>query len=176
MKTWIITTLLGATAMHTIATQEDPYLWLEEIDSPRAMEWVNQQNAATTNALTQHPKFQAVYDKTLEILNSKELIAYPGIRGEYIYNFWRDDTYPRGVWRRTTFANYFTAKPDWDILLDISKLSEAEGETWAFKGVDALQPDLDRAMVRLSRGGGDAVVRREYDLVKRAFVEDGFVL
>lgn len=31
-------------------------------------------------------------------------------------------------------------------------------------------------MVELSRGGGDAVVIREYDLIKKEFVENGFTL
>ena len=34
----------------------------------------------------------------------------------------------------------------------------------------------DRAMLRLSRGGGDAVVLREFDVGSRCFVADGFVL
>lgn len=162
-------------AMVTTA-QEDPFLWLEEVDGEKAMEWVEQQNTATTNVLKQHPKFGQVYNKTLEILNSKERIAYPAIRGDHVYNFWQDETYPRGVWRRTKLEAYLKDAPEWEILLDLSKLSEKEGENWSFKGVDTLHPDFDICMLRLSRGGGDAVVSREFNIGEKAFVQGGFVL
>lgn len=155
---------------------EDPFLWLEEVDGKKALEWVEQQNEATLNVLTNHPKYQPVYEKTLDILNSKERIAYPGIRGDYFYNFWQDADYPRGVWRRTTPAEYEKEKPAWDDLLDIGKLAEKENEPWSYKGVDVHHPDYTRGLVKLSRGGGDAVVVREFDLKKRTFVEDGFKL
>src|SRR5204863_381589 len=37
-------------------------------------------------------------------------------------------------------------------------------------------PALQRCLLHLSRGGGDAVVVRELDLAARAFVKDGFQL
>ncbi len=170
--------LLTMTALATNAKtpNDDPFLWLEEVDGAKALAWVNQQNAATTGVLTNHPKFKEVYDKTLEILNSKERIAYPSVRGEHVYNFWQDEQYPRGVWRRTPLSDYANENPSWETLVDFSALSEKEGENWSFKGVDVHRPDNDICMVRLSRGGGDAVVSREFDLEKKAFVENGFVL
>ncbi len=164
--------------MMTIAAtaQDDPFQWLEDIEGEKSMAWVEQQNAATLQVLTNHPKFKPVYEKTLEILNSKERIAYPGLRGEYIYNFWQDAEYPRGVWRRTTPAEYAKANPDWEVMLDIAELAEKENETWSYTGVDVLAPDFDVALIKLSRGGGDAVVVREFDMHKKAFIEDGFKL
>ncbi|MDF7809192.1 prolyl oligopeptidase family serine peptidase [Pontiellaceae bacterium B12219] len=164
--------------MTTLTThaQEDPFLWLENVDGEKALEWVNQQNAATTNALTQQPEYQRIYEDTLKILNSKERIAYPGIRGNFAYNFWQDETYPRGVWRRTELNKYLAGKPEWEDLIDFSELSEQEGENWSFKGVEVLKPGFDICLVKLSRGGGDAVVVREFDINKKAFVEGGFKL
>ena len=39
-----------------------------------------------------------------------------------------------------------------------------------------MPPAHDLAILRLSRGGSDAVVLREFDLQARAFVRDGFFL
>jgi prolyl oligopeptidase len=49
-----------------------------------------------------------------------------------------------------------------------------EGENWVWKGSSFLPPDYRLAMITLSRGGGDASVRREFDTATGAFVEDGF--
>ncbi|MDZ8118498.1 prolyl oligopeptidase family serine peptidase [Pontiella agarivorans] len=156
--------------------QNDPFQWLEEVDSEKAMAWVEQQNADTLNVLTNYPKYNAVYEKTLEILNSQERIAYPGIRGSHFYNFWQDAEYPRGVWRRTTPTEYAKKNPEWEVMLDVAELAEKENEKWSYKGVDVLAPDFDVALVKLSRGGGDAVVVREFDMHKKAFIENGFKL
>ncbi|MFD3533820.1 prolyl oligopeptidase family protein [Streptomyces sp. NPDC058664] len=53
---------------------------------------------------------------------------------------------------------------------------DAEGEKWVWDGARVRRPECDRALVRLSRDGGDAVVVREFDLETREFVEDGFRL
>jgi prolyl oligopeptidase len=45
-----------------------------------------------------------------------------------------------------------------------------------WQGATTLPPGHERALVRLSRGGSDAVVLREFDLQARAFVADGFRL
>ncbi|MGI4954238.1 MAG: prolyl oligopeptidase family serine peptidase, partial [Janthinobacterium lividum] len=52
----------------------------------------------------------------------------------------------------------------------------AEGEDWIWQGAITLPPDHARALVRLSRGGSDAAVLREFDLPSRQFVPGGFAL
>ena len=70
---------------------DDPYMWLEEIDSEKALDWVRAKNDATLKVLKEHPEFQGIYEKNLEIYNSKDRIVYPNIIGDYIYNFWKDE-------------------------------------------------------------------------------------
>jgi prolyl oligopeptidase len=43
-------------------------------------------------------------------------------------------------------------------------------------GADIIEPECTRALVGLSRGGGDAIVVREFDMTTRQFVADGFNL
>ncbi len=82
----------------------------------------------------------------------------------------------RGVWRRTTLDSFLTAEPDWEVLLDLDELARSEEENWVYKGATCLLPDHRRCMIHLSRGGGDAVVLREFDTAAGAFVEGGFEL
>jgi prolyl oligopeptidase len=156
--------------------QTDPYLWLEEVRGERALEWVKARNEATLEVLKAQPGFPETYDKALEILNSNVRIPYPQIRGEYVYNFWQDEKNERGLWRRTTPEQYRRSSPQWEVLLDVDQLCRDEGEQWVFKGASGLYPDYNLFLVQLSRGGGDAVVVREFDATTRQFVKDGFYL
>ena len=91
-----------------IQAQEDKYLWLEEVDGKKALEFVEKQNKATLAELSAEKDYQDIYNKNLAILNSTEKIAYPTIHGNYAYNFWKDADHVRGIWRRSTLESYKT--------------------------------------------------------------------
>ena len=143
--------------------------------SVQALAWVDDQNARTTAAIDA-TSLETTKRRILEVLDSTDRIAMVSRHGEFLYNFWRDADHPRGLWRRTTLANYRTAEPDWDLLLDVDALCRREDATWVFAGADVLFPDYDRALFRLSPDGGDAVVIREFDLKSKTFVPNGFTL
>jgi len=173
-----LSAILLLSQAHVLLSGEptDPYLWLEEVRSEKALEWVTARNEATLAILKARPEFQATYDKALEILNSDVRIPYPQIRGDYLYNFWQDEKNERGLWRRTTPEEYAKPSPQWEVLLDIDQLCREEGEQWVFKGARGLYPDYNLFLVNLSRGGGDAVVVREFDAHAKQFVKEGFYL
>ncbi len=154
----------------------DPYLWLEDVEGEKALDWVKQHNEASLAVLKAQPGFEETFDKALEILNSDQRIAYPSFRGKYLYNFWQDASNERGLWRRTTLQKYLQPEPQWETLLDIDKLSQEESQQWVFKGATGLYPDYELYLVSLSPGGGDAVVVREFDAKTKQFVKDGFYL
>lgn len=155
---------------------EDPYLWLEDVTGERALDWVRARNAETVEELTGGERFERLRTELREVLDADDRIPYIRRRGEFFYNFWQDAGHPRGLWRRTTLAEYRKEQPDWEILLDVDALAEAEGENWVWQGATVLRPEYRRGLVELSRGGADATVVREFDLDRRAFVEDGFRL
>ncbi|ESY42299.1 peptidase S9 [Mesorhizobium sp. LNJC372A00] len=69
-----------------------------------------------------------------------------------------------------------TADPQWEPLVDLDVLAASDGEDWIWGGA-SLEPERrERAVLRLSRGGSDAVVHREFDLGTLSFVADGFNL
>ncbi|MEJ2628877.1 MAG: S9 family peptidase, partial [bacterium] len=155
---------------------EDPFLWLENIEGEKSLQWVKAQNKKTVAELKKYPEFQEIKEEILNILDSQDRIPTPSIRGDYVYNFWQDKNHERGVWRRTSFQQYLSPSPAWETVLDIDSLSQAENEKWVYKGASFLYPDYERCMLRLSRGGSDAVVIREFDLKKKSFIKDGFYL
>src|SRR5690242_1045358 len=158
------------------ALTDDPYLWLEATRSARAMDWVHAQNAITEHAFMQSSEFATTRGRILQVLDADTRI--PGVRrmGDYLYNFWQDKAHPRGIWRRTTLAEYRKSDPAWETVLDIDALNKAEGKKWVFKGAECMKPEYTHCLVSLSPGGGDAVEVREFDIPSKSFVKDGFFL
>ncbi len=145
------------------------------MEGVRATTWVDGQNLTTMERLGD-ARFTADRDELCRLLDRPDNLPVPTRRGGLLYNFWRDAGHQRGIWRRTTLEFFRTPAPDWDVLLDLDTLAAEEGEDWIWQGAATLPPEHARAMLRLSRGGSDAVVLREFDLVARRFVTDGFVL
>lgn len=169
--------ILVVTLLATVApAADDPYLWLEEVEGDKALEWVKARSAQDTAELEAVPEFAPIHEELLAIYNSRDRIPFVSIRGPWVYNFWRDAEHVRGLWRRTFLDSYLTDEPVWETVLDMDALAEADGENWVFKGAQGLAPEYRRYLVNLSRGGGDAVVVREFDAVTKTWVDGGFEL
>ena len=81
--------LLPAAA--ALGADEDPYLWLEEVDGEKALAWVTERSAADQAELEAVPEFAPIHEKLQEIFTSNDRIPYPSVQGDYLYNFWQDD-------------------------------------------------------------------------------------
>ncbi|OZG30254.1 S9 family peptidase [Williamsia sp. 1138] len=160
-------------------SDSDPYLWLEDVTGDKALTWVREHNQPTIDALTTSTRFADLQSGALEVLDTDDRIAYVRRRGEHLYNYWRDAANPRGLWRRTTLEQYRTETPEWDVLIDLDAVASDEDENWVWKGALVLRPDHRRALILLSRGGADASIVREFDMVSRTWItadEGGFTL
>jgi prolyl oligopeptidase len=175
-QAWSFVMAFGLVVSGSAVAEDDPFLWLEEIETDRALEWAEKQNERSLEYLKSHALFEPIHDRALEILTSDDRIAYPSLMGGEVYNFWRDANHVRGIWRKTSRENYRSDSPDWDVIIDVDQLAIDEEENWVWAGSGCRYPDYDRCLVGLSIGGADAAVRREFDLESRSFVEDGFVL
>ena len=160
----------------TQANENDPYLWLENVDGDRAMAWVEARNQDTRETLARGEPFARSERRLRAILDSSDRIPYISKYGPHYYNFWRDGEHPRGLWRRTTLDEYRKPNPAWETVLDVDLLAREEKENWVFAHAEFLEPTYDRCLIALSRGGADAVVVREFDLSTRSFVAHGFYL
>jgi prolyl oligopeptidase len=155
---------------------DDPYVWLEEVSSPRAMDWVNAHNAKAQAVLEADPRYPQYYDEALALAQAKDRIPFGRFIHGQVYNFWQDADHVRGIFRRTSLASYQAQNPAWQTVLDIDALAAAEKANWVYKGVSCARPAERRCLVNLSDGGEDAVTVREFDLATGKFVENGFVL
>ncbi|MEW6147624.1 MAG: prolyl oligopeptidase family serine peptidase [Bradyrhizobium sp.] len=156
------------------APDDDPWLWLEEIEGIQALDFVERQNSLTLAAFG-GKTFEHDRDILAAIYDRPDNIPYVSRRGNDLHNLWKDASHPRGLWRRTTMAEFRKASPDWETMLDIDQLAASEGEDWLLSQI-ATMPGSSRAMLSLSRGGSDAVTLREFDLATKSFVADGFTL
>ncbi len=158
------------------AASVDPYLWLEDVNGARAMDWVKARNATTLNVLEGDPRYAGLYADALRISTAKDRIPAPTSLAGDVYNFWQDTDHVRGIWRKTTPADYAAPAPAWTTVLDLDALAKSENANWVWHGADCREPAEDRCLLSLSDGGEDASTVREFDLKRHAFVADGFTL
>jgi prolyl oligopeptidase len=158
------------------APDDDPYIWLEEIEGERALDFVARQSRLTLDRFGS-AAFERDRDTLAAIYDRPDNIPYVTRRGGLLYNLWKDADHPRGLWRRTTPEEYRKGEPQWETLLDVDALATAQGEDWLLAPWTATLPGSSpRAILSLSRGGSDAVTLREFDMDAKDFVADGFVL
>ena len=172
----IAAVVLWAATVFPALAQEDPNLWLEDVQGEKAIAWVKEQNAVSQKLIEAMPQFAPMHEKILAALSSRERIPFVQKRGPWLYNFWQDATNVRGVWRRTTMEEYKKREPKWEAVLDLDQLAKDEKENWVWRGLNCRYPEYTQCLLTLSRGGADAAVTREWDLNTRSFVKDGFQL
>ena len=173
----LIVSPLAAQDTNTVVEPEfeaenDPFIWLEETRSDRALAWVEGENEKTIAALQTDPRFEELKAEALAIYNAEDRI--PGVSFTHygMVNFWQDATNPKGILRRTTLESWRSDNPEWETILDVDALAAEEGKEWVYGGMSCLPPDGTRCMVYLSDGGKDARVAREFDLETLDFVPD----
>ncbi|MDX9732281.1 MAG: hypothetical protein RBT63_10955, partial [Bdellovibrionales bacterium] len=169
----------------TVKETAAPFVELEEVDGVKALEWVKERNresaARFDKVIPGVPTLAELKTDLLKILQAKDRIPSISIRTSsdgqsMVYNFWQDAKNPKGIYRRQTLEAYQANSEEWETLLDIDALSKKEKENWVFKGASCAPKVRTRCMVRLSRGGGDASVDREFDVEQKDFVKGGFQL
>src|SRR5262245_49338220 len=153
----------------------DPYLWLEDVEGQRALDWVRAENARSLPVLENDRRYEGLLNAAMEVAQSRDRLALGQVRGGYLYNFWQDPDHVRGIWRRTPLDAYAANNPQWQTLLDIDALAAAEHANWVYEGADC-DPSGARCMISLSNGGLDANTQREFDVETRSFVQGGFVV
>ena len=178
----LLTTALGVAGLPRASAQAhpmeppDPFTWLEQVSSPRAMAWVRAENARTMRVLERDPRYATLHAEARALAEARDRLPYPRIVGGQVYNFWQDAEHVHGIWRRTSLASYQGASPAWTTVLDLDALSRTEHANWFFAGADCAEPAQTRCLVSLSDGGEDAVTTREFDLATSRFVPGGFVI
>src|SRR5690242_1784243 len=97
------------------APDDDPYLWLEEIEGERALSFVARQNGLTLDRFGGRG-FARDRDTLAAIYDRPDNIPYVSRADGALYNLWKDAKNPRGLWRQTTLDEFRKAEPAWEIL------------------------------------------------------------
>jgi len=80
---------------------DDPYIDLEELDSPAVHSWVSAQTARTMAMFGHTPGADALTRRLAEATTAQDQIVICSRWGNWAYNTWLDDAHPLGVVRRT---------------------------------------------------------------------------
>ncbi|MGY3107484.1 hypothetical protein ACVWW7_004111 [Bradyrhizobium sp. LM6.9] len=78
------------------APDDDPWLWLEEIEGKLALDFVARQNSLTLDAFG-GKAFERDRDILAAIYDRPDNIPYVSRRGKDLHNLWKDATNPRGL-------------------------------------------------------------------------------
>lgn len=158
--------------------RQGEHAYLESVLGEQALRWVKEENAKTVSTLGD-PTSKPLYNRLLSILTNKDKIPHVVVIGDHYYNFWQDSANPRGLLRRCSPEAYRAGRDSgstaWETVLDVDALGKAEGESWVYKGSvkldDGTEAGKSRVLLMLSRGGADATVYREFNLVSKDFVK-----
>ncbi|MGA2565128.1 MAG: prolyl oligopeptidase family serine peptidase, partial [Steroidobacteraceae bacterium] len=130
-----------------------------------------------TLAVLEHDqRYSALYADALTIAQAQDRIPEPRFLGAEVFNFWQDAQHVRGIWRKTSLADYRNPAPTWSTVLDLDAQAREQNANWFWKGADCLRPAERRCLISLSDGGEDAVSVREFDLGVDQYVPSGFEL
>ena len=154
--------------------EQDPYLWLEEVDGDKAIQWVKQQNARTQADLADSDLYKSLYTDALAALTAEDRLPEITLKGGWLYENHHSKQNPRGLYRRIAADRFDRGSEQWETVLDIDALSRKENKKWVFKGMNCQDEAQTRCLVALSAGGGDAVELREFNARDKKFVKDGF--
>jgi prolyl oligopeptidase len=153
---------------------EDRYLWLEEIESEKSLEWVKTHSDKTLSYFQEDHYFGKVENFVLDYLQNPKKIAMPVVIHGEIHNLWTDEKNIRGLWRKCSIESYLKGDPKWKTVLDLDKLARDEDRNWVKRGLKMgtmISPNKKRMMMALSDGGTDAVVWREFCLESYRFLD-----
>lgn len=174
----LICLVFGALSLHPQSPSSDAvdkYLWLEDVHSPRAMDWVKAEDARTAKIMDADPRLTEFNAEALKVSEDPSRLPIPGLRGNDVYNLWNDEKNVRGLLRKTTLEDYSSPSPHWQTVLDVDALGKQEKTSWVFHGESCLYPGDQYCVFDLSVGGEDASTAREFDLKQNKFIDGGFV-
>ena len=158
---------------------EDPFLWLEDLHSPKAQSWVKKQNQRSFDHFRNDARFRQIYDSWS--LGNSAVIPPSQFRkgriptgkildGQMYYAF------AGNLFRAPLSQITENQGIQWEKVVDINTLSTQENRHWVYRDIKCLKNSFSKCLLMLSHNGGDALNYREFDLNAKAFTKEGFYL
>jgi len=175
MKLRVLLAFVCGATLLAAAADDDPYVWMEEIEGAKALQWARAENARSLPQLQNDPRYKSIYADAAKIITAKDRIPAVSFAGDgTLRDFWQDAEHVRGIWRTTTVDSYRTGTPQLRTILDLDALAKTEKANWVWHSPRCLPPEDRYCLLELSDGGKDAAVVREFDTQTGKFVENGF--
>lgn len=152
----------------------DPYRHFENLDSAETQNFAAEANSETRARFLNNDKARALSDGILAQMQDTRQIPFCQEHRARMYHFHQDAEYPKGVYRVCTAATYRSGYPEWKILFSVADFDELLGDDVYLGGVSHLVEQPNRALLTLSKSGGDAAYTLEVDLEAGELVEGGF--
>ena len=175
MNLRILLAFVCSATLLAAAADDDPYVWMEEIEGAKALQWARAENARSLPQLQNDSRFKGIYADAAKIITASDRIPAVSFAGDgTLRDFWQDAQHVRGIWRTTTVESYRTGTPQFRTILDLDALAKTEKANWVWHSPRCLAPEDRYCLLELSDGGKDAAVVREFDTQTGNFVEGGF--
>ncbi len=164
------------------------YEWLETIMSPEVDQFVLPRNEKTTKSLESVTGFNDTKSYVQqEIIKMRERSKTKGsVRGDFAYNYFTDDTNPKGIYRKTPAADFLAAKKkddystlQWETIVNLDEfiktnpfpdsIKDASVGRWNCRYDKKTYAPL-RCLVGFSNSGGDALVYYEFDIPTKKWI------
>lgn len=152
----------------------DSYLHFENLESPETQNFAAAAHAETRARFLENDKARELSDGILAQLQDTRQIPFCQEHRARMYHFHQDAEYPKGVYRVCTAATYRSGYPEWKILFSVADFDELLGDDVYLGGVSHLVEKPNRALLTLSKSGGDTAYTLEVDLEAGELVEGGF--
>lgn len=152
----------------------DPYRHFENLDSAETQNFAAEANSETRARFLNNDKARALSDGILAQMQDTRQIPFCQEHRARMYHFHQDAEYPKGVYRVCTAATYRSGYPEWKILFSVADFDELLGDDVYLGGVSHLVEQPNRALLTLSKSGGDTAYTLEVDLEAGELVEGGF--
>ena len=175
MKLRLLAVILCGATVLAAAAEDDPYIWMEEIEGAKALTWARAENERSLPQLQNDPRYKTIYADAAKIITASDRIPAISFAGDgTLRDFWQDSAHVRGIWRSTSVESYRTGTPQWRTILDLDALAKTEKANWVWHSPKCLPPEDRYCLVELSDGGKDAAVVREFDARNGIFIDGGF--
>lgn len=155
----------------------DALEWLEPPQDARALDWARARTAESMAALRKGETYDAVRKDLATLLGDGGTQPDVVLAGPRALRVFKDAAHPYGQLQVATRGPDGTLGA-WEVALDIGDLRRREGVPYLLQtytlATDCVAPEALRCLLRLAPEGGDEVELREYDLARKAFIDDGF--
>ncbi|QEY24139.1 S9 family peptidase [Neisseria animalis] len=155
-------------------SHHDPYLHFENLDSAETQAFAAAAHAETRRRFLENAEARRLSDGILAQMQDTRQIPFCQEHRARMYHFHQDAEYPKGVYRVCTAATYRSGYPEWEVLFSVADFDEILGDDVYLGGVSHLVEQPHRALLTLSRAGGDTAYTLEMDLAQGCLVEGGF--